>query len=138
MVPGDRAGGVEPHAYPLRRLLLHHLAHLRWELAAVRIARRVAREDGHAVAGHLTLVALDRHIALEHRPAQRLVLDSVLDLNRRMRVALEVPRLLRLGERPADEIAAVLGHVPERHEVRAAARAECGDGHHLLLRDEIA
>src|SRR5881396_775482 len=90
-----------------------------------------ASGDGAAPA-----VALDRHVALEHHAAELAVpVASGLDLDGGARVALEVPRLLRLPVGPGVERAAV-AHVPERHEVRAPVGPDRRAGEHTLLVEE--
>src|SRR4051794_12637964 len=132
VVPRDGARGAEAHADPLGGLALHHLGRLGGEFAAA-----VALEDLAPVLRDSPWLALHGHVAFEHHSAQLLVLDSVLHLERRVGIALEVLRLLRLGERPADQLLAV-GHVPERDEVGPPAGADRGDAHRLLLVEEVA
>src|SRR2546423_1156293 len=132
VVPADHGGRDEAQADALRRLLLDRVADLRRQLAAA-----VAREQRHAVLRHLARVALHVDVALEHDAAQLVVLDAVLDLERRARVALEVPRLLRLRVGPTAQLRPLVD-VPEGHQVRAAVRAERGAAHdHLLVEERL-
>ena len=62
-------GVMEAQADPLRGLLLHHPPDLGRKPAPVVCARRIALEDLHSEARHLVRVALDGHVALEHRAA---------------------------------------------------------------------
>ncbi|MDQ3239796.1 MAG: hypothetical protein M3Q43_00070, partial [Actinomycetota bacterium] len=89
---------------------------------------RVAAHQLQPEAGDPLVVALELDVALEHRPAQLAVLLTGLDLERRVGGALEVARLLGLGERPGQHVPS-LGHVPERHQVRSAVRPDRRAGH---------
>src|SRR5439155_2679708 len=81
-------------------------------------------------------VALERHVALEHGAAQLAVpVATGLDLEGRVRLALEVLHLLRFPEGPGEEHGAV-ADVPEGHQVRPARRPERGAGQHALLVEE--
>src|SRR4029077_5836377 len=64
------------------------------------------------------------------------VLDSGLDQQRRARVALEVLHLLGLGVGPDPDLA-VARHVPERHRVWPAPRADRGDDRDALALDQL-
>src|SRR2546423_5811057 len=132
VVPADDPGRDEAQADALRRLLLDGVAAVGRQLAAA-----VAGEQRHAVLRHAVRVPLHVDVALEHGAAQLVVLDPVLDLERRARVALEVPRLLRLRVGPPTELGPV-GDVPERHQVRAAVRPQRGAAHDHLLVEERA
>jgi len=130
MVPADDPRGREAHADPLRRLLLDH----RVDVAS---GRPEAREQLPAVAGDLRRVALDLDVALHHHAAQLVVLLAVLDLQRRARITLEVPGLLRLPVGPAAQLDAV-DRVPERHQMRSPVRADRRAGDDAMLREELA
>ena len=94
MVPADDAVGRNVRPTRLGACLRDH----RLDLGA---DRAEALEQGHAVPRHLVGIALDLDVALHHHAAQLVVVLAVLDLERRVRVALEVLGLLRLRVGPA-------------------------------------
>src|SRR2546428_1502270 len=133
VVPGDDAGRREAEHDALRRLLEDAGARLRGQVRA-----RVARHEPEPVIAHARGIALDRHVALEHRAPQLAVhVAPGLDLHRRARVALEIPDLLGLAVCPGEE-RGTFPHVPERHQVGAAVRPDGRAGQHALLVEEAA
>src|SRR2546428_10798926 len=99
VIPGDDARRREAERHALGSLLQDAGARLGGQ-RGTRVAGHQAKPD----LAHACRIALDCHIALEHRAAQLAVhVASGLDLQGRARVALEVPDLLGLAVRPAQE-----------------------------------
>src|SRR3954449_3144077 len=127
--PLARLDELEPD--PLGRLAANELD----EVVGVRLLGGVAGRDLRAEPSDLVRVAVDRHLGADHDAAKLGVGLSVLDLERRPRVPLEVSHLLRLRVRPHPD-RPVADDVPERHEVRPAVVAVRRAGDDALLAEE--
>src|SRR6202035_2053649 len=144
MVPGRPAQLDELDGHALGGLPVHHRAHLGRQLLDRRLAARrcIAREDLVTDRPHRLQLAVDDDLALEHHAAQLLILLAGLDLQRRPRIPLEVAHLLRGGVCPRPQARARIArrrraqHVPQRHQVRPAARARRRARHGSLFCQE--